>query len=380
MNALYESCQKELPEAMKFWEEIVNIDSGSGDTAGLRQVAALIEPRLEKLGFSLTRIPAKDASSEYNLLAVRKGQGKKSVLLMAHMDTVFPAGTVAQRPFTIKGDWAHGPGVADCKVGIVTILHMLQLLEPQDFSQITVLFNCDEEIGSPSSKELVMAEAKKHDYALSYEPGGVGDGIAIARKGNAKIHIKTFGKNSHAGTDPEKGRNALTELVWQVNRMADLGDKEKQTSVVFTKIQSGDRLNVVPDSGEAWADVRVALPEELDRLEAFLHTVPSERIIPDCRVEATLLRARPAFPRNDATDKVAARAQAIYGELGKTLTGQAVGGVGDINYAYFAGATCLCRLAPPSGGPNHCAEENCHVPSLAPRMYLSVRLIKELCS
>lgn len=380
MNELLKRCEAELPAAMKLWEEIVNIDTGSGDTEGLRRLAGILEKHLADLGFAVARHPAKGADSEYNIVATREGTGKKSALLMAHMDTVFGPGTVAERPFTIKGDYAHGPGVSDCKAGIVNILHAVRLLEPGDYRRLTILFNCDEEITSPSSKDIVVAEGKKHDYVLSYEPSGPSDSVCVARKGNAKIRINTTGKNAHAGVNPDAGINALTELVWQVNRMRDLGDKEKQTTVVFTKINCGERVNVVPDKGEAWADVRAALPAELDRLDADLKRLTSEKLLPDSAVAAELVRGRPPFPENETTNALAEKAKAIYAEIGKTLKSEAVGGVGDINFAYTSGAACLCRLAPPSGGSNHSPEESNYIPAMAPRIYLSVRLIRELCA
>lgn len=379
MNDLFAMCQADMPEAIKFWEEIVSIDSGSGDAEGLKRIAAVLENRLERLGFSIARHPARSQDSEYTIVATKEGAGKKSALLLAHMDTVFPAGTAAQRPFTIKGDWAHGPGVSDCKAGIVNILYSLKYLQPSDYKRITVIFNCDEETGSPSSKDIVIAEAKKHDYALSYEPGGPGDKICTGRKGNAKIKVATYGKNSHAGTHPEAGVNAMAELVWQVNRMLDLGNAEKKTTAVFTKISSGDRLNVVPDSGEAWADVRAAFPDEIDRLERDLARLTSERLLPDSRVEAVLIRNRPPFPENPETEKLAKLAIAIYAEIGMETAGEFVGGVGDINFAYTGGPACLCRLGSPSGGSNHSPDENNYIPAMAPRTYLSARLIKELC-
>lgn len=380
MNELFAKCQKEMPEAMKLWEEIVNIDTGSGDTEGLRKLAGILEEKLRSLGFSTTRHPAKGPESEYSIVATREGTGAKSVLLMAHMDTVFGPGTAAKRPFTVKGDYAYGPGVSDCKAGIIVMLHASKLLESKDYKRLTILFNCDEEITSPSSKDIVIAEGKKHDYVLSYEPSGKEDAVCVARKGNAKIKVTTTGKNAHAGVNPEAGVNALAELVWQVGRMLDLGDKEKKTTVVFTKINCGDRVNVVPDAGEAWADVRAALPVELDRLEADLKRLTSEKLLPDSTVTAELIRARPPFPENDATNALAEKAKAIYAEIGKTLKSESVGGVGDINFAYTSGAACLCRLATPIGGSNHSAEESNHVPSVAPRIYLSVRLIRELCA
>lgn len=379
MNDLLRQCEAELPGIMAFWEHIVNIDSGSEDPQGLRRIAAVLEARLEELDFRLTRHPVKDMRGEYHIVGTREGTGKKSVLLLAHMDTVFAKGTAGERPFTVKGEWAYGPGVSDCKSGIALIIHLLKLLRPEDYKRISVLFNCDEELASRHSKDIVIAESTKHDYALSYEPGGPGDRIAIARKGSGRIRLTTHGKNSHAGTHPYAGVNALAELVWQVGRMLDLGDREKKTSVVFTRIAAGDKLNVIPDKGEAWADVRVALPEEFERLDRDVARLCAERLLPGSRVEAEVIRNRPPFPENPATDALAHKARAIYAELGKSLEGEAVGGVGDINYAYAAGAACLCRLAPPSSGPNHRPEEDSYIPAMVPRLYLSLRLIRELC-
>ncbi len=377
---LYTQCQASLPETMRLWEEIVNIDTGSGDAAGLRRLAAILEAKLTVLGCDITRIPANTPDSEYSILATRAGTGKNSVLLMAHMDTVFPSGSAAQRPFTVKGDWAHGPGVADCKAGVVAILAILRFLRPEDCRRVTVLFNCDEEIGSGSSKAAIIAQSAAHDYVLSYEPGESGDKVAIARKGSARIKIETFGKNSHAGASPELGVNAMAELVWQLGRMLNLGDAAKKTTAVFTKMTSGDKLNVVPDHGEAWANVRVTQVEELDRIERDLQRLTSERLLPGSRVEATLIRNRQPFPENEATNRLAHMAQRIYGELGLTLGTASVGGVGDINFAYGQGGACLCKLAPPNGGALHGPEETCYVPAMAPRIYLSVRLVRELCA
>jgi glutamate carboxypeptidase len=112
--------------------------SGSDAAAGLRAVASLLEPELSVLGFDVRRVPAKEPDGEYSIIATREGTGEKSALVMAHMDTVFSAGTVATWPFAVKGDWAHGPGVSDCKSGIVTILRVARLLENKDYKRLTI--------------------------------------------------------------------------------------------------------------------------------------------------------------------------------------------------------------------------------------------------
>ena len=366
---------------MKLWEQLVNVDSGSGHSPGLRRVAEILEQKLTENAFAVTRHPVNGPDGEFHLVAERRGKGRASILFMAHMDTVFAPGTAAERPFTVNGEWAHGPGVSDCKAGIVTVVHGLKLLKNfDDFKTITVLFNCDEEIGSPSSQQLIIDLAAQHEYVLSYEPGGTGDGVTTARKGNGILHLQTFGKNAHAGSDPDKGRNALMELVWQLDRMADLGDASKKTTVTFTRSSCGDRINVVPDKAEAWADVRVFYPEELDRLDTAIAAVSQTRRISDCRVEASLERSRPPFPPNPGTDKLAALAKTIYTEIGRQLTSGPAGGASDVNYAVLGGGIALDSLGPAKGGSNHCPEEKAHIPTVAPRMYLLVRLVEELCA
>lgn len=377
MNELYTRCEAQLPEFMKLWEQLVNIDSGTGTVPGLVKVAEILEARLKNSGFSVTRHPA--PGGDHSLVATRRGKGGKSILFMAHMDTVFGPGTAAERPFTVNGDWAHGPGVSDCKAGVTTIIFGLDLLKDFDrFGTISVLFNCDEEIGSPYSGELVKELAKSHDFVLSYEPGGVNDKVTVARKGSGNIHVTVRGKASHAGSAPEEGCNAYMELVWQVSRMAKLADPAKKTTVNFTKCVCGDRINVIPDKAEAWADVRVTQAEEVDRLEKELKRLSAECSIEGTTTEAVLAMSQPPFPRNAATDELAAFAASVYGEIGRELPAIEVGGAGDANTVASVGGKVLDSLGPAKGGPNHCPEEKAHIPTVVPRMYLLVRMVQEL--
>lgn len=377
MNELYARCEAQLPEFMKLWERLVNIDCGTGTVPGLIEVAGILEDRLKRSGFTVTRHPA--PGGDHSLVGTRGGKGGKSILFMAHMDTVFPPGTAAERPFTVNGDWAHGPGVSDCKAGVATIISGLDLLKDFDgFGTISVLFNCDEEIGSPHSGELVKELARTHDYVLSYEPGGVNDKVTVARKGSGKIHVTVRGKQSHAGSAPEEGRNAFMELVWQVGRMAELADPARKTSVNFTKCLCGDRLNVIPDKAEAWADVRVTMPGEVDRLKAELTRLASEPGIEGTSTVAELTMSQPPFPRNAATDDLAALAASVYGEIGRDLPGIEVGGAGDANTVASVGGKVLDSMGPAKGGPNHCPEEKAHIPTVVPRIYLLARMVQEL--
>lgn len=168
------------------------------------------------------------------------------------------------------------------------------------------------------------------------------------------------------------------ELIWQAGRMAKLESPALKTTVNFTKALCGDRINVVPDHAEAWADVRVTQAEEVERLHKELAALAAEHQIPDTRTEAELVMAHLPFPRNAATDELAAMAAGIYKEIGRDLPGAEVGGAGDANTVVAVGGKALDSMGPAKGDPNHCPEEKAHIPTVAPRMYLLARMVMEL--
>ncbi len=382
MKTILKECQKIESEFIDLWRKLVNIDSGSGYSKGLRQVGEITGVFMENLGMKVTQYPANHRESEFNILGETKGDGDRSILLLAHLDTVFPEGTVAQRSFHIDSEWAYGPGVSDCKGGVVQALYATYILKKMGvapYKCLTLLFNCDEEISSPSSKELIIKLAKQHDYVLSLEPGGINDGVVEWRKGTAKLHLEVQGKSSHSGSDPESGCNALLELAHQLTRLEHLGCKDKGTSVTFTKARGGERLNIVPDYADAWADVRVTSLEELDRIEKESLSLVAQSVIPGTIATISLDRQKPPFVPNPGTKGLVQKAKAIYAEIGRTLSSAGAGGASDANWAATAGrAIILDSLGPVKGGANHTPAEKTSLASLVPRLYLLVRMIMEL--
>jgi glutamate carboxypeptidase len=228
---LYQKYQEAQGDFIKFWEQLVNIDTGTGYGAGLSEMGSLVIAFLQKLGAEVTTIPAHNPEEGFYVLATFQGTGAGSVMAMAHMDTVFPAGTAGKRPFCIKGEWAYGPGVSDCKGSITMCLYAMKLLREMDYrnyGKITCLFNCDEEIGSPSSRELIRTLAQQHDYVLCCEPGQVGDGVVLWRKGSAVMQVEAYGRSAHAGSAPQDGRNAIMELLQQITQLSRLEDGKRQ--------------------------------------------------------------------------------------------------------------------------------------------------------
>lgn len=226
------------------------------------------------------------------------------------------------------------------------------------------------------TRELIGKLARQHDVAFNLEPGRPADGLVVWRKGNGEVELEIKGRAAHAGSAPDSGRNAAMEAAHQVLKLSQLGDAGKQTTVNLTVLKSGERSNVIPDFASAQADVRVAVPEEFDRVEKDLLRIAADKMIPDTEVVARLRRGFPPMPQNPATDAMAARAQAIYGELGRKLTLEGSGGAADASLIAGAGVPTLDGLGIVGGGA-HTPEEYVELDSIAPRLYLLARLLME---
>ena len=379
VKPILDSAERQQPGAIKLWERLVNIDSGTGNAEGLRTVGAIAIEELQKLGATIETVPAMPAVGD-NIVASFSGSGKGKVLLMAHMDTVFAKGTAAARPFRIEGGRAYGPGVGDDKAGIVVALSVLKILDElkfKDYARITLMLNTNEETGSRGSRALIEKLAREHDVTLNLEGGRIGDGITVWRKGSGTINVEVKGRASHAGAAPEAGRNAAMELAHQMLQLSKLANAEKGTTVNFTVIKAGDRKNVIPDHAVADADIRALVSEEFDRVEREMAEVVKNKLIPDTEVTATLTRSFPVMPQNAQTDALAAMAQRVYGEIGRTLQLVGSGGAADSSLSAGVFKPTLDGLSL-VGGNAHTDQEFVTVDSMVPRFYLLTRMVMEL--
>ena len=379
-SALLDRAKATEAQVLADLAQLVNIDSPADHVAGINQVQEILTAKLKALGGEIRTVPSSRGAN--NLVATFTGTGTGRLLLMAHVDTVFKVGTAAERPFRIQGDRAYGPGVSDDKGPVLTGLYAIKLLQDsgfKDFAKITYLLNVDEEVGSPSSKELIKELARQHDYAICLEGGRSNDGVVSFRKGISYLQIETKGRASHAGNAPEKGINALLELVEQIPALARLADPDKGTTLSFTVFHSGDKTNVIPDKAIAKADIRILAPEEMDRLERESAEVITRKLFPESQIKLTITRGRPPFPKNPATDALIDKAQAVYQEIGKTLTVAGSGGGSDGNYTASVGTPTLDSLGFVGGG-GHGVDEYLEIKSIAPRLYLLSRLIMDLGS
>jgi glutamate carboxypeptidase len=377
-----EHAMQSTPAVLGLMEKLVNIDSGTSSEKGLDQVGAIVAEEARKLGMQVEFSPAAPPAVGKNIVATFKGNGRAKILLMTHMDTVFADGTAAARPFRVQGDRAYGPGVMDDKGGIAMALQAIRILQQTKFSNfahVTLLVNTNEETFSKGSRSLIESLSRQHDVVLSMEPGRAADGVVVWRKGSADLAIEVKGKAAHAGVAPESGRNAAMEAAHQMLQMSKLGDPAKLTTVNFTVIKAGDRPNVIPDAARVQGDMRATQADEFDRVEKDMARIAEKKLIAGTEVKTSLTRGMAPMPVNPRTDALAARAQAIYAELGMKLGLEGSGGAADANYAAALGVPTIDGFGIVGGGI-HTDEEYAEIKSIPPRLYLLVRMIMELAA
>ena len=365
-------------------EKLVNIDTGTGDTAGLTQVEAILTARLKALGAEVQAVPSEAPAVGNILVGTLKGSGDKNAMLVVHYDTVFGPGEVAKRPFKVVGNKAYGPGVADAKPGLLLILNAVEMLKERGFKQyktLTICFNADEEKSSLGSRALIRKLAADQDVVLSFEPPEQ-EQVIIATNGIAYVHLDVKGVSSHAGSAPEKGRNAAMEMAYQLLQLKDLGDPAKGTTVNWTVVQAGDRVNVIPAAASAKADMRLSVLSELERVQNDSNRIIQKKLIPETQVTVRVEDRRPPFSQNPNTDALAKKAQAIYQDIGKTLTPVAMRFGTDAGYAYNPAnpkQTVLEGLGI-VGDKLHSVDEWGDLDSVVPRLYLTVMLLESTLS
>ncbi len=377
--ALLQQSQARVPPFLAELDRLVSIDSGSAQRQGLERMAAHLEQRLRRLGARVERHPARPGGGDI-LVGHLPGRGDRSVLLMVHTDTVFAEGEARRRPFRIAAGRARGPGVADAKGGVVMILQALELLRARqgpNHAPITVLFNPDEEIGSPGSARLIAEQARRHAVVLSFEPSPQ-NGVIDSTKGIALLNLAVQGRSAHAGADPDSGRNAAVELAHQVVALQSLGDPARGTTVNWTVLRSGERPNVIPAEASATADMRYSDPAELERVRQQVQGSIGRPHIAGTTTTLALKLRRPPFPRNPASEALVRQAEAIFRELQLPLPAITMGFGTDAGHAFQPGSASPAVLEGLGvvGGGLHSPEEWMDLGSLPARLYLVVRLLE----
>jgi glutamate carboxypeptidase len=361
---------------LKLLEQMVNIDSGTGDREGLSQMIDLVAADTVGLGFNPQRLTGADGSEH---LYLSRGTGNR-VLLLAHLDTVFGKGTAAARPFTLDGDLARGPGVSDCKSGVVTILGALrQLARMAPEGEISCLFNTDEETGSPGSRALIEELARDSRAVLVVEPAEKADSVIVARKGIGRFYLETFGKAAHSGGDFTAGRNAILELARQVTAVSALTDLAAGITLNVGVIQGGHRVNIVPDYAVAEIDLRIQVSGQEERIIDQMRRIAATPQVSGVTAKLSGEITRPPMERTTKNLQLYELLRQIGSRHEIKLAPFESGGGSDANFAAAMGVPVIDGLGP-IGGELHSEAEYLDLLSLMPRINLLAESIQKILS
>ena len=382
------AAQAAQPAVIESLREMVAIESGTMDEPGLLRMADYAEKRLKALGMRVERRKASAGKGDI-LVGRLDGKGRRALMLIAHMDTIYFAGTLASQPYKQDGNRLYGPGIADDKGGIAVILHALALLRDAgwaDYARLTVVFNSDEESGSPGSGETIATLADEHDVVLSYEPTvakqfAKDEGVLLTAAGATALTMTVKGRSSHAGAAPELGRNALVELAHQVLQTRDVAADIPGAQLNWTTMESGKTRNQIPDAATASADVRLNAAGAAEKLLAAVRAKAAEsKLVPDTEVSVTMATGRPPFTGGERTLALAKKAQAIYAELDgrKLMLHPGTGGGTDAGFANRSGKPAVLESLGLAGWGYHAKDEYIEIDSIVPRLYLTTRMLVEL--
>jgi len=370
---MHDLTEASLLAALRAW---VEIESPTNDAAGVNRVADHAEGLLRGLGAAIERTPGRDGFGDILVGRVPGEEAGPGLLLLGHMDTVHQRGTFG---FRAHGDRAYGPGIYDMKGGNAMALAALQHLHAERRRPrlpVTVMMVPDEEVGSPTSRAAIEAEALRHRAALVVEPSGEGGKFTVARHGIARWHLRTTGRPAHAGAYHAEGRSAVREMAHHILALEALTDHARNFCVNIGLVQGGTHENMVPAECRAICYALVPTAAEEAELRAHVHALP--RHDPDVATEVTPGLGRPPYAKTPAIQALYDHAAALAAACGLPSAGERVAGGGsDGNFTGALGVPTLDGLGVIGGGP-HTREEYVELRCLVPRTRLLAGLFGTL--
>lgn len=362
----YQWIDEHKDEMISLWKEMVTIDSGIGVKEGGMAMGNLCAGILEKLGFSIRRVPYEKCGD--TIIGERGDMTKPFTILMGHMDTVFFKGETEKRPFTIKDGKAYGPGVLDMKGGVTILLSTLQALHEAGFEDFPckVILDADEEPAHAFSNasEVIQKEAEGAKCAFNFETGFTDHSLVVQRKGCWRFFIETFGRGCHVGNDPENGRSAILEMAHKIIEIEKLTDYSKQYNVNVGTIEGGTVANAAPAYCKVECDFRYTHPEDLPILRKKVDEVCSRQYVPDTITKVSDSVGFATMTRLPGNLELLKIAQEVAEESGfPKPEARLCGGGSDAAYTTAMGVPTLCAVGV-EGARNHTVEEWADVDSL----------------
>ena len=378
-DAVWAAAQAQKAPFMESVKRLVEIESGSRDAEGLERMAETAGAALMRAGAQVERLDARMVKGTLT------GKGNRTILLLAHMDTVYERGMLAKQPFRIDGDRAYGLAISDDKQAVALIVHVLEMLRALQFDgygRITVLFNADEEVSSLASRALITRLGAEHDVTLSFEAATDGaEEVSLITSGIARAILKVHGESAHPANFDKLGANALVEMTHQIGQMLDLPDHPSGLRFNWTVAHAGTVDNKIPDEAEAHGDIRVVDPAQLDALEAKMRKRMANQQVPGTKVELQIERGRPPLRATPENRALALHIKSISDEIGRPLVVHDTrprGGT-DAGYASMQSRGAVLEHLGVAGRNAHSSRgEYIVISSIEPRLYIVARTIIDI--
>jgi len=348
--------------------DLVNIDSNSYDKAGVARVFRRLESFFANHDLSVTSHFVDDVEAAISVTVNAGSTVGKPVLLMGHCDTVFPAGEAAKRPFRVQDGRAYGPGVADMKPGVVMNAFILAATAQSNESlpEITALFTCDEEIGSPLSKDVIVPFAQKASFAFNAEPGRPSGNVVTGRKGGVFFEMDIEGRAAHSGANFSEGISAISEMAHKIVALDELTDIDQGVTVNVGLVSGGLSVNTSAPSAKASIDLRIFNLEQRESLVSSIRCICNKSFITGTLSKLDIKGEFRPFVPTAQSKQLFELYQSELNALGHQAEGEFSGGCADSGVTSILGVITLCGTGP-VGGKFHTLDEYCEINTLVPR-------------
>jgi glutamate carboxypeptidase len=347
-------------------EDLVNIDGGSYDKAGVDAVGVRIRKFLESHDIACEMI----ANETYGdaLRATVGGPSNSAIMLMGHRDTVFPKGEPTRRPFRIENGKAYGPGVADMKAGLVMNAFVLAAFKKFGGAPAPLvgLFTSDEEIGSPACRPIIEAEARRARAVFNSEPGRPSGNVVTGRKGGVFMKMEITGKAAHSGGNFAEGISAIEELARKTIALHAITDLTKGTTVNVGLVSGGQTVNTVAPWAKCEIDLRyVTAPDREAAMAKITHIVETENV-PGTSAKLEIAGEFKPLVQGPENKKLFEHYAACANDISLKIEGEFSGGCADSGFTSGVGTPTICAVGP-VGAKAHTPEEFMVVDSFVPR-------------
>ncbi|MBR0715794.1 M20 family metallopeptidase [Bradyrhizobium liaoningense] len=349
--------------------DVVNIDSGSYDKAGVDAVGARFEKHFAEHGILSWRESHDSFGDALHAVVAKPGSNEEPILLMGHRDTVFSKGEAERRPFTIKDGRAYGPGVADMKAGLVMNVFVAAAFKRFGGSPhpIKVLITSDEEIASPSSRPVIEREGRAARCVFNSEPGRPTGNVVTGRKGGVFMHCTVTGKAAHSGANFAAGISAIGELAHKIVQIHALTDVAKGITLNVGLISGGQSVNTTAPSAEGQIDFRYVEPAQRGAVMSAIEKIVATSYVPGTSATLTIRGEFLPAVQSAASKALFETYQGAARQAGlTTLQGEFSGGCADSGFTAAVGTPTICGVGP-VGGLAHTPEEYLEIDSIVPR-------------